>query len=142
METNPIPNASFNIKGVFLLKSFFERINPSKDVSSIDFNTIKREINVNVENKVDGNFLYCIVTLTYNSIFPDGDKEIECTIAMLGSFEVIGEANPQSGEKFLMFNAPAIVFPYIREHLSGLSIKAGLPTILLPPFNFTNLKKN
>lgn len=38
-------------------------------------------------------------------------------------------------EDFLANNAPALLIPYIRESLPGLSAKAGLPAVYLPPIN-------
>ena len=140
MKPNPIPNTSFNIKAVFLVKSFFERVNPKINLQSIDINKITREVNVNIENEVEENILNSYVTLTYLSKFPDGQKEVECTIKMGAVFEIVGDEKVIP-DRFIMVNAPAIVFPYIREHLSSLSIKAGLQAIVLPPYNFTNLKK-
>jgi preprotein translocase subunit SecB len=39
-------------------------------------------------------------------------------------------------DQFGHVNAAAIIYPYIREHLSNLSAKAGLGLIFLPPVNF------
>lgn len=39
-------------------------------------------------------------------------------------------------EYFAEHNAPAIIYPYLREYVSYISIKAGLNPILLPVTNF------
>ena len=44
-------------------------------------------------------------------------------------------------ESFGRVNGAAIIFPYIREHLTNLSAKAGVGLIMLPPFNFTLKEK-
>ncbi|NCD10471.1 MAG: preprotein translocase, partial [Negativicutes bacterium] len=38
-------------------------------------------------------------------------------------------------------NGAAIIYPYIREHLTSLSVKAGVGIILLPPANFAAYNK-
>lgn len=60
---------------------------------------------------------------------------------MLGVFE-FGENLSLPLESFANINAPAIIFPYIREHLSNVSMKAGIQPILLPPINFVQLAKD
>ena len=56
---------------------------------------------------------------------------------MVGIFECIGESQLKDYEKFGKINGAAIIFPYIREHITNLSMKAGLGPIILPPVNFT-----
>jgi preprotein translocase subunit SecB len=55
------------------------------------------------------------------------------TIEMLGVFEKTSE-EPFDWEPFLAVNAPAIVFPYLRELVSDLSTRAG-STLILPTIN-------
>jgi preprotein translocase subunit SecB len=38
-------------------------------------------------------------------------------------------------ESFLNSNAPAIIYPFIRSHISNLTIQAGMPAIVLPILN-------
>ncbi|MCB5271063.1 MAG: protein-export chaperone SecB [Candidatus Cloacimonetes bacterium] len=69
----------------------------------------------------------------------DSTEVYNCEIVYIGVFEVVkGSANMPLGE-FLGTNAPAHLLPYIRESLSSLSQKAGLPAILLPPINILAL---
>jgi preprotein translocase subunit SecB len=55
---------------------------------------------------------------------------------MVGTFEKVGESIINL-EQFGHVNGAAIIYPFIREHLSNLSAKAGVGIILLPPVNFT-----
>ena len=58
---------------------------------------------------------------------------------MIGEFRLIGETPLATNlENFGRINGAAIIFPYIREHISSLSIKAGIPPIVLPIVNFLN----
>lgn len=40
---------------------------------------------------------------------------------------------------YFIFNAPAIVFPYIRAYISSLTALSGMPTLTLPTLNLTQL---
>ncbi|MDR1097091.1 MAG: protein-export chaperone SecB [Tannerella sp.] len=33
------------------------------------------------------------------------------------------------------------MFPYIREHITNISLKGGIGAIILPPVNFTKIEK-
>lgn len=60
---------------------------------------------------------------------------------MVGIFECIGESPLKSDyDAFGRVNGAAIIFPYVREHITNLSIKAGIGSILLPPVNFAGGK--
>jgi preprotein translocase subunit SecB len=59
---------------------------------------------------------------------------------MLGIFEPSDWNDPHL-ENFANINAPAIIYPFIREHIASLTTKAKMPYIL-PPFNFVELAKN
>lgn len=43
---------------------------------------------------------------------------------------------------FILINAPAIAFPYVRTFISNLTLNMGYNPILLPTFNFVELSKN
>jgi preprotein translocase subunit SecB len=66
------------------------------------------------------------------------DNKIEAKVKMLGNFEY-AEDSSLSVEDFSKINAPAILFPFVREHLASVSMKAGISPILLPPVNFVKL---
>jgi len=38
-------------------------------------------------------------------------------------------------ERFMENHAPALMFPYIREHIAMVTQKAGVKPVLLPPVN-------
>jgi len=48
---------------------------------------------------------------------------------------------PEINKNFGNVNGAAIIYPYIREHLTSLSVKAGVGIILLPPANFAAYNK-
>lgn len=60
---------------------------------------------------------------------------------MVGIFECIGETLLKDYEEFGRINGAAIIFPYIREHITTLSLKAGIGVIIIPPINFVKNNK-
>jgi preprotein translocase subunit SecB len=46
-----------------------------------------------------------------------------------------------SFEEFTSINAPALIFPYIREHITAITQKAGIKPIIIQPINFVALAK-
>lgn len=54
---------------------------------------------------------------------------------MVGLFTVPNNS-PLPIEVFTNVNAPAIIFPFLREHLASISMKAGIQPIMLQPVNF------
>lgn len=135
--TNPIL-ASFNILNIILTESNFKREN------SIDF-TRTQVPNIDVKSAYtilpDGNSMYCQVELSYFATY-EGSTEriIDSRIVMGANFNKTGDST-LSFEDFGKVNGPAIIFPFIREHLSTLSLKASINPIILPPVNFHALSK-
>jgi preprotein translocase subunit SecB len=94
----------------------------------------------------------CSFDYKYNC-FPDGSGQGELTlnssgkcsgsetliytaeIKYLGVFQMDTNEPNMEIEDFMRVNASAHIFPYLREFLSSLSVRAGLPTIILPPMN-------
>lgn len=125
-------SGGYKVENVFLLESTFTReINfDSKD------GEITNEINIDSqihESTAEGKFG---VTLELDFQGKQGNKDIcKSKIKMLGIFEKIGEP-PISEDNFKKINAPAIIYPFIREHLHNICLKAGIANVLLPTVNF------
>lgn len=80
------------------------------------------------------------LTLSANGISKDSTEAVyDSEITYIGIFSGIEGSENMSLEDFLANNAPALLMPYIRESLSTLSAKAGLPVVYLPPINIVAL---
>lgn len=66
----------------------------------------------------------------------EADKPFaEAAVEFVGLFS-IDEINPNMDlETFSNKNAPAIIFPYLRQHIHTLTLCSGMTPILLPPIN-------
>lgn len=126
--------SGFHIENLILMDSSFKRAS----FVTFDQPDIKQNIDVDVNVSVNDNMVYVTEHLKYTQIYND-TEEVVCSIIMTGIFKKIGESEIDDLEQFGQINGAAIIFPYIREHLTTLSAKAGLGLIILPPINFTKV---
>ena len=129
--------SGFRINNLILLESKFSRINEvqfKKETPKLD---IKIETEVSVQDKVIS--VGEKVTLVQKE---DATEQFSFVVKMVGIFECIGEPSLIEYEAFGRVNGAAIIFPYIREHISNTALKAGLGMIIIPPVNFTANQSN
>ncbi len=136
MEQKPateIKPSGYKVVNVLLLESSFTREIEIdiKIIHDID-NKIQLE-HAAYESTPDQKFG---VTLSLKFEGAQNEKNIcSANIKMLGIFEKYGEP-PLEEEKFKSINAPAIIYPFIREHLYNICLKSGIANVLLPTINF------
>jgi len=85
------------------------------------------------------------LTLSARGEYKDKDPVAQAYLAeitFIGVFEAMAGSENMNLEEFLANNAAALLLPYIRESLSALSIKSGLPAVYLPPINIIALMEN
>src|SRR5437762_8679322 len=129
-ETQP---GGYKVESIILLASSFLR---EVEIDEKIMSSVTNELNVHPsahETTPEDKFA---VTLQLNYRGLQGDRQIcSATIRMTGVFEKYGEP-ALSEDKFKAINAPAIIYPFIREHLHNLCLKAGIANVLLPTINF------
>ncbi len=131
MDKNKQPG--IQIKAILFSEVTFKR-NPSTDIEpNID---VSYEINNILNNKNE-------LQVHFKTTITEEKKENPLKIELLavGIFASVGGEENLALDEFCRYNAPSIIFPYIREYVSSLSIKAGLDPIVLPPTNFIALTK-
>lgn len=131
MEENQKLHGSYKIENILLTSLNFSR----KDV--IDFKKeIKNKINLTTEIGAHSNDDQIIVSviLSVNSV-QNEDEIFTIRIKMTGIF--LKEGIPVLPEDvFKNINAPAIIYPFIREQVAITCLKSGLGNVFLPPVNF------
>lgn len=133
MEEKNIPQSGFELQHIILTNSSFHRV----DHVSFDPN-VENNLNINTGVNIAGNTVSVLLQVTIDQQF-EGQSQVTIDVAMIGEFRLIGETPLANNlENFGRINGAAIIFPYIREHISSLSIKAGIPPIVLPIVNFQN----
>lgn len=138
VQENKNRDSGFKIHNILLVESSFTRI------PNVVFEDENVKTDINIENEIsienEKNLVSVIQNVSFTSIFHE-EKQVSINIKMVGVFEKVGES-PLTLEEFGNVNGVAIIFPYIREHLSNLSMKSGIGNIILPPTNFTKNKKD
>jgi len=128
--TNNKMESGFRINNLILLESKFKRIN------NVQFEDANLDLNIDTEVSVNNNIISVAETVSVTKTH-NNTEQFSFLVKMVGIFECIGESQLKDYEKFGKINGAAIIFPYIREHITNLSMKAGLGPIILPPVNFT-----
>lgn len=128
--------SGFVINGLLLLESNFKR------VSNVRFGeAVQTDMHVNTEVQTEDNSVMVLETVKISQKY-EKMEQVSIMVKMAGIFERVGESELEDLEQFGKVNGAAIVFPYIREHITNLSLKAGLPSIIIPPINFTKMQGN
>jgi len=135
MENTNKLESGFKINNLILVESSFSRI------SSVAFEKeIANDFNINVEVAVQDKKIIVAEEATLIQKVQD-IEQFKFKVRMIGIFECTGETAITNLDEFGRINGAAIIFPYIREHITGISLKAGLGAIILPPANFTKIEK-
>ena len=128
--------STYKLLNIILIESRFKR-QPNIHFEEEGYHN---NVDINLENQTSDNKIF--ITLTVDFKAGVGEKEdIEAMAKMLGVFE-FEEASQIPLKEFANINGPAIIFPFIREHIASCSVKAGINPILLPPINFVKLLKD
>lgn len=78
--------------------------------------------------------------LTLNVLVKDKKNSLEVKMTVTGKFEY--ETNDiQELVPYLGFNAPAIMFPYIRAYITNITALGGMSPIILPTLNMESVGK-
>lgn len=135
MDNKQGHGSGFAIKNIILTESSFTRIN------NVIFKDAETAISINVNVSVEGKNI--IVEETVDVVHKLQEiEQMKMRVKMVGIFEVIGESQLTDLQEFGRINGAAIIFPYIREHITNVSQKGGMGTIILPPVNFTKIDNN
>lgn len=130
MENKKI-ESGFTIKNIILIESSFSRIN------NVIFDNAQNNININVNVSIDGANVTVEETVGLLQK-QNGNDQVKFRVKMIGMFEKIGESEIKDLDRFGRINGASIIYPYIREHISNVALKAGLGILILPPVNFAN----
>lgn len=64
------------------------------------------------------------------------DQSLDIQLEMRGIFEFDNNLSLQEKGTFFTASAPAIMFPYLRAHISTLTAISGIDPLILPTINF------
>ena len=123
VETIILTESSFNRKGQIVFKDSEQEVSFETGVGSKD-NIVNVKLTTTVINKYQNEEQYII------------------KVTMVGVFKRNGNSEIKDNEQFGKINGAAIIFPFVREHIANIAMKAGLGSIILPPVNFTKVNVN
>lgn len=127
--TSNLPASSFNLVELYLKESNF-RSNPQQGQE------LELKLDVNISFSEIENIINVILKVILSTERPD---IFHLEASMQGKFETQDNPTTITVEEFSNIIAASIMFPYIREHVSSLTCKAGINTITLPTINFIQL---
>jgi preprotein translocase subunit SecB len=124
--------SGYKIDNILLIESIFTR-QPHISFENGGFDNqiaIEKEV---VEDDDTCKFSVGLI-LDFKAVRND-EIAFQIKVKMVGLFEKTGEAT-LSEDTFKNINGPAIIYPFIREHVSSVTLKAGIGTVILPSVNF------
>ena len=135
MNKNKEPGIVFN--RIFLMRCNFERRINGKEERENDL-----QFNFRINNKMNKERTKLLVEFETLVGKKEEKSPIFIDVVMAGEFSINEAEKNLDLEEFYIHNAPAIIFPYIREYISDLTTRAGYtPPIILPPMNIINMMK-
>lgn len=97
------------------------------------------DISLNANGKIDKSNKILIFKLETALFKNTKNKPFNIFIKAIGFFSVKDEADIPRLEEFSKINAPALIFPFVREIIADLTLKTGYQPLLLPPINIVAL---
>jgi preprotein translocase subunit SecB len=125
---------SIRISSLFLLESHFRR-EPNIEIEKLP----PASVLIDTKGGINPEGNKALLELTIKTSNDKNNKiPFEAEVKMVGVFE-LNNVPQEAQDSFLKINAPAIIFPFIREHFATLTMKSGLPPVLINPVNFVQL---
>ena len=127
--------SGFQLKSIILVDSHMSR------KPNVNFKELQLDVEIGTGVGVKDNVVNVKLSVNVKQM-ENGIAQSEMSATMVGTFEKTGESPLNDMEEFGRINGASIIFPFLREHIANLAMKAGLGPIMLPPVNFQKLNKN
>ncbi|MBI3600442.1 MAG: protein-export chaperone SecB [Nitrospinae bacterium] len=111
--------------------------NLNRDFHSEKDVTVSPEIEGRADYEKETRKLRAFMKVSLNS----GNLPFYLTVEGVGVLTFDGDPDQKTLNNISSINAPAIIFPYIRETVADITRRAGFPPLHLPPVNFVNIAK-
>jgi len=96
------------------------------------------EINFTPRGTVNTSLNQFVLELKVN--IKDVENAFHINLTIEAVFSYPNDANIEEYKNsYFILNAPAIIFPYIRAYISSLTALSGMPTLILPTLNLSQL---
>lgn len=121
--------SSFQFENFIINKSLFE-LGKNSEVSDLSVG-FRPSGKLDLENQR--------FNLELSVFISDSSEAFKVEIDSVGFFTFMN-IEKDNLSSFLYYNAPALLFPYIRAYISSLTTLSGIKPIVLPTLNLSNLK--
>jgi preprotein translocase subunit SecB len=136
-QTTDKPQTSVRVIGQYIKDLSFECPNVSKLMEGpVEGPQLQIEVNVNAKQAAPTMF-ESEISFTANATSKAGPL-YKLEIDYAGMFK-IEQMPPQAMEPFLLINAPALLFPFVRRIIADLTREGGFPPLMLDPIDFASL---
>lgn len=132
MDKTKQPGISFD--GIMLVKEEFWR-------DYIVPDDIDMDLKFESSNQIVDNRATSEVTSTLKLI-ANGQDVIKLESKFVGFFSIDENEKNMDLDNYMKINSAALMFPYIREHITTITAKAGINPIMLPPLNLIAILNN
>ncbi|EOU1151353.1 protein-export chaperone SecB [Clostridium perfringens] len=120
--------------GIFIIEESFSR-KPNVPLDA------EEDLEMSSELSVQGKDATVMVETIFK--LEHNDEEVfRLQCKHIGKFSVDTDNENMELQTFIENNSVAIMFPYIREHITSVTQKAGIQPIVLPPINIRALLNN
>ncbi len=128
---------TFQLISIFNTETHFKR---GDFIPADNADKLENFLDVNVGKQIQGDDIVVYLTVKLSQEL-DKKAFAEINVTSAGVFKKSGDILQNQIDSFCDINAPAIIFPFIREIIASVSSKGGLQTILIPPINFIEANK-
>ena len=128
------------VMGQYLKDMSFENPNAPEVFQSKEEPKVELDLNVEISrSKVENVYESCLKT---RAILKQGKKTAFIVeIAYAGIVEIKCD-DEDAIKAVLLTEVPKLLFPYVRQIISNVSVQGGFPPLNLAPFNFDSIKKS
>ena len=124
-----VRKSELDLKEILVQKSYFEQ-KPIKKGG--DF-----KISIEPMGMID--YKECQFQIDLHVKISEASERFIAEIHMVSIFAFNKEIDREILENFIYVNAPAIIFPYVRTYISGITALSGMETIHIPPVNMIGI---
>ncbi len=132
-EVNPTSESNFGIEKIYVKDISLEMPNAPEIFQYIEPPEIEIAMN-NSGEKVSDNFYEVVLKITVTARIKEKTLLL-VEVSQAGIFELLNIPE-ENFERIFSVICPNILFPYAREVITDMSVKAGLPQIILSAVNF------
>lgn len=95
------------------------------------------ELHINIESKAMDNHDEGKMRLELSTTIWDDNKNVDISVVVSAIFGYDKSLIQEMKDSFFKYNAPAIVFPFVRAYINTLTSLSGIKPIVLPTINFS-----